>query len=47
VRVTGTLLRLGLGPADVTGAILLTAPAPWAAPTRRPTAPQRRVTART
>ena len=28
VRVTGTLLRLGLGPADVTGAILLTAPAP-------------------
>ena len=28
VRITGTLLRLGLGPADVTGAILLTAPAP-------------------
>jgi len=47
VRVTGTLLRLGLGPADVTGAILLPRRRPWAAPTRRPTAPRRRVTART
>jgi len=47
VRVTGTLLRLGLGRTTWPARSSSPRQRPWTAPTRRPTAPRRRVTART